>query len=287
MSTISKLLATFKSGQTSEEEQLMAAARAAYKENNLEQSLILCQQVLELAPTFNEAHMLAAKAMMPGNDYLNAMAKIHQKIKPEGYLEIGVATGKSMALADTETRVIGIDPAFKINTSITAKARLFPTTSDNFFANNSVAAELDNKPMDLAFIDGLHLFEQVLKDFINVEKNSHSKTTVLIHDCFPATALSAERERHTAYWAGDVWKIIPCLLKERPDLAIKIIPAFPSGLAIVTNLDNTSTRLASDLEQVSKRYSDMAFNQNNFNQVVDKLLIENRWDAIEPLIAQR
>jgi Methyltransferase domain len=37
----------------------------------------------------------------------------------------------------------------------------------------------------MAFIDGLHHFEQVLRDFINVEKRATSEGLIVIHDCIP------------------------------------------------------------------------------------------------------
>ena len=46
---------------------------------------------------------------------------------------------------------------------------IYPVTSDEFFAQEDVGRILGGLPLDLAFIDGLHLFEQVIADFINVE----------------------------------------------------------------------------------------------------------------------
>ena len=46
--------------------------------------------------------------------------------------------------------------------------------------------------MELAFIDGLHLFEQVLRDFINVERHSSPSTVVLLHDCLPLDEATAQ-----------------------------------------------------------------------------------------------
>ena len=38
-------------------------------------------------------------------------------------------------------------------------------TSDDFFMNSKKAVELEGK-VDFVFVDGLHTYEQVLKDFI-------------------------------------------------------------------------------------------------------------------------
>ena len=44
-----------------------------------------------------------------------------------------------------------------------AETEIFTETSDEFFAQRRLNSLLDGKSLDLVFIDGLHLFEQVLK----------------------------------------------------------------------------------------------------------------------------
>ena len=51
---------------------------------------------------------------------------------------------------------------------------------------------------ELVFIDGLHLFEQVLRDLINVERHSTTDTVVLLHDCLPLDEVTSGRRRHDA-----------------------------------------------------------------------------------------
>jgi hypothetical protein len=100
--------------------------------------------------------------------------------------------------------------------------------------------------VDLAFIDGLHLFEQVLRDFINLERFCAPESVILMHDCLPRDRETSTRDRRTVFWTGDIWKIVPCLTRYRPDLLVHTLDVPPTGLAIVTNLDPQS-RVLPDL----------------------------------------
>ncbi|MEM0955564.1 MAG: class I SAM-dependent methyltransferase [Pseudomonadota bacterium] len=239
-----------------------------------------CEAMFELNGAYNPAHMLMARVMMPGENYAAILSRLHQHLQPAGYAEIGVATGASMALANADTRCVGIDPAPRITATVAARARLYPVTSDDFFSRYNLFEELGVERLDLAFIDGLHLFEQALKDFINLEKYSHSGTVVMIHDCFPPTELSAARDRVMAYWAGDVWRMIPLLLKYRPDLDVKVIPAMPSGLGLVTGLDAQSTVLEARFDEVVAEFMALQYSELSERREVLLPTVDNDWNTI-------
>lgn len=95
-------------------------------------------------------------------------------------------------------------------------------------------------PIDLVFIDGLHLFEQVLRDIAAVEARCTAESVILVHDCLPIDAVTSSRERTTVVWSGDVWKAIPALRSARPDLRIKTLDVAPTGLGVITGLDPSS-----------------------------------------------
>ncbi|HXD25122.1 MAG TPA: hypothetical protein VN609_04275, partial [Propionibacteriaceae bacterium] len=82
---------------------------------------------------------------------------LHQKMQPRTYLEIGIRTGNSMALS--RTRSIGVDPYFKIDKPIRCDVQLIKATSDDVFAGDNPLAHFGGVPVDLAFIDGMHLSE--------------------------------------------------------------------------------------------------------------------------------
>ena len=67
--------------------------------------------------------------------------------------------------------------------------------------------------------------------------------TILVHDCNPIDEVTAARERTTAVWSGDVWKTVVALRRHRPDLSVVTADVAPTGMAIVTGLDPTSTVL--------------------------------------------
>jgi hypothetical protein len=221
-----------------------------------EQALVCCRRALSEFRDSGDACELMARALMPGGHYSTLLRRLQEHLQPRAYLEIGVHRGDSLALAGPDTKAIGIDPAPAIQVRIGSQARLYPLTSDEFFKRYDLLVELGSSTLDLAFIDGLHEFKQVLKDFINIERYSGPGTVVLVHDCLPVTRLVAAPVRATGFWCGDVWKIVPCLLKYRPDLNVRVVAARPSGLAIVTHLDPNSTLLQERFEEIAAMYRD-------------------------------
>jgi hypothetical protein len=179
--------------------------------------------------------------------YYEVLAEAHRRIRPAGYLEIGVHEGHSLQLADPSTRCVGIDP--EPNVSFPTDAIVRAITSDAYFADHDLRADLGGAP-DLVFIDGLHLFEQALRDFINVEANSHPGTVVAIHDCLPIDAVTSARERTTVIWSGDVWKVVVALARHREDLDISTLDAQPTGLGVIGKLDPTSTVLSERFDDI-------------------------------------
>ena len=220
-------------------------------------------RIQEIDPAFGGTNdslfVLAAEKEMPGNDYYDWLQRFHQWVRPASYVEIGLGHGRSLALAGSDTKAIGIDPyqGFweKLNYVCPhGPATLFPLTSDDFFAQHDLRKVMERESFDLGFIDGLHLFEQALKDFINLERYARKDSVILIHDCLPIAPIVAERERCTGFWTGDVWRIIPCLKTFRPDLKIMTIPSKPSGLGVVTNLDAASTVLSDNYDDIVRYY---------------------------------
>ena len=194
-------------------------------------------------------HEKITTAAMPGPSYLEWLRHLHTRLKPRSYMEIGVETGQSLRYAEPGTFAIGVDPEPRIVYGFNAWSRLYKMTSDDFFANHN-PYHIFGRYIDLCFIDGLHYYDQVLRDFINVEKYSSANTYIFMHDVAPAVAATATREWTTTYWAGDTWKIMPILAKYRPDLTIATIPAYPTGLGVVTNLDPKSTVLSDNYDVI-------------------------------------
>lgn len=190
----------------------------------------------------------------PGAHYREWLSAFHRVLKPRGYLEIGIAGGNTLTLAREPSLAIGVDPAFKIECPLHARTQLFRTTSDRFFLDYDIKKLWGGDILDMAFLDGLHTFDQTLRDFMNVERDGHKQTVVLVHDIFPVEPITAMRERISQFWLGDTWKLIPILRRFRPDLKVFTIPTYPSGLAVISNLDPSSEILANHFDAIVAEY---------------------------------
>ena len=181
--------------------------------------------------------------------YRAILKRVHQALRPRRYLEIGVDDGGSMHLSQCPS--VGIDPAFEVTHGLSAPVRIFKEESDTFFANEKRCQNLLLRETDLAFIDGMHLAEYVLRDFINVERYCAPGCTVVIDDVYPEQYAMAERDRTYNAWCGDVYKIVLILRQYRADLDVRVYEAFAGpyrkGVAIITGLDPGNRVLADSL----------------------------------------
>jgi hypothetical protein len=184
--------------------------------------------------------------------YIEVLGEIHQAIEPQSYLEIGVRHGRSLALAGCPA--VGVDPAPDITESLPATARVTRTTSDHFF--DKLAGEVITSAPDLVFIDGMHLFEFALRDFMHVERLAAPATLVVIDDIFPNHAAQAARDRRTRVWTGDVWKLHRCLREVRPDLFLLPLDTRPTGLLLIAGLDPGNRVLWDRYNPVVKNFRD-------------------------------
>jgi hypothetical protein len=166
---------------------------------------------------------------------------LHEKIRPRTYLEIGIRTGRSMVLS--RCRSIGVDPLFKIDNPIHCDVQLIKATSDDFFAGDDPLAHFQRVPVDLAFIDGMHLSDFALRDFINIEPFMADTGVVVLDDVLPRNGLEAARDRKTEPWTGDVYKVVEVLRRRRPDLVVLLANTAPTGTAVVVSVDQASTIL--------------------------------------------
>jgi hypothetical protein len=181
------------------------------------------------------------------------LRKAHVVFKPRTYLEIGVAVGGS--LAQSRTRSIGVDPSFKITAELRCNVHLARATSDDFFARPDALAHFRGQPVDLALIDGMHLFEYALRDFINVEKHSTWTSVIVLDDMLPRNDDEAARDPHTRAWTGDVFKLMPVLHHYRPDLTLVPVATRPTGVLIVLGADPKNTVLADKYDEIVSAYA--------------------------------
>lgn len=179
----------------------------------------------EAVPAENSAAALDIVAPdLSGEQYLKVLGRLHKELSPKTYLEIGTSSGDSLALATCAS--IAIDPKFRIiNTaSITNKpmCALYQQTSDDFFSNFD-PTKIFGRPIDFAFLDGMHHCECLLRDFINTEKFCDQNSTISLHDCVPVEVAITSRDgkgesqaqHRKGWWAGDAWRTVWALKRYR------------------------------------------------------------------------
>jgi hypothetical protein len=198
------------------------------------------------APPWAAEPRSAAELAQPDTlrDHEDLLFRLHRLVRPRSYVEIGVNQGHSLRWALPSTQVVGIDPALQLDHPPPAPqgATLFATTSDEAFADPRLDLAVDGR-IDLAFVDGLHLVEQVLRDVASIQRLSHPGTAVLLHDTLPPEPASAQRDRSTLLWTGDVWKAVVALRQTLPQLEVVTLRVPPSGVTVIRGLDPSDRTL--------------------------------------------
>ena len=197
------------------------------------------------------------------------LRELHELVRPATYLEIGVNDGRSLALSRVPS--IAVDPAFKVTVALRCDLDLVKATSDDFFAlpdplahfrgragrattSDGLEGASDERPevprVDLAFIDGMHLFEFALRDYMNLEQHADWWSVVVFDDMLPRDIDEAARDRHTVEWTGDVYKMIPVLHRYRPDLVVIPVDTAPTGVLVVLAADPANTSLRDRYQEI-------------------------------------
>lgn len=229
----------------------------------------------------NEDDNPTATFCLSGVGYIEFLNALHTDLTPRSYLEVGTATGASLAVAGCDT--IAVDPRFEVEAGGSGNRKrsfFFQMTSDDFFAAEDVPALL-GRPVDMVFLDGPHRFEYLLRDFIGAEAACHPHSLILLHDRVPSNTRMALRqyepgdssEGDTAdWWTGDAWKLMPILREYRPDLRLHVLDCPPTGLVAITRLDPASSVLAD-------RYYEIIYQHGA--SVLDEGRLRSLWDELE------
>ena len=109
----------------------------------------------------------------------------------KSYLEVGCDNDENFSKIQIVNK-IGIDPL---------KGGTLRMTSDEFFTKN-------DQSFDIIFLDGLHTYEQTIKDINNGLKFLNTNGVIIIHDCLPKKIWNQIVPRLYGHWNGDVWKAI-------------------------------------------------------------------------------
>jgi tetratricopeptide (TPR) repeat protein len=138
--------------------------------------------------------------------------------------------------AHTRHRVANLEPG--------ETSELFYETSDMFFEKHATAL-FSRDPINVAFVDGLHTWEQTYQDVLNCLNYLSDNGVILMHDCNPPTAAAAHPAASweaagkmglpgwEGLWCGDVWKAVVQLRAARKDLNIFVLDC-DFGIGVVS-----------------------------------------------------
>lgn len=122
---------------------------------------------------------------------IEIIKKIIKNNNFKSYLEIGCDNDENFSQISIDKK-IGVDPL---------KGGTLRMTSDEFFSDNKIS-------FDIIFLDGLHTYEQTIKDIKNSLKFLNENGVILVHDCLPKKIWNQIVPRMYGHWNGDVWKAI-------------------------------------------------------------------------------
>ena len=134
---------------------------------------------------------------LPRHRAVNRLLSLYDQPR---YLEIGVARGDTFDKVNAPLKV-AVDPKFRFDHVEAQRANPGTTyhdvTSDEYFGKHVEATE----KFDVIYLDGLHTFEQTLRDLNNALEHLEPHGVILIDDVRPHTYL-ASLPNHQNYLRG-------------------------------------------------------------------------------------
>lgn len=190
------------------------------------------------------------------------LTHLRRYLPQRSYLEIGVSKGATFLNVPFEHKV-AVDPKFRFKVKNTPHETYHEVTSDAYFARLA-----DDVRFDCVFIDGLHHWEQALRDFDNALQHTHRKSVILIDDVYPCDEFSILRSqekavamrllktpgvRHANAWHGDVFKAAFMIVYFYPDISFVTIDAgFGNPQMLCWRKDREKTPTGLTAEQIER-----------------------------------
>ncbi len=165
------------------------------------------------------------------------------------YLEIGCDKDQSFFKIKIDKK-IGVDPV---------SGGTIRDTSDNFFKTNK-------DKFDIIFIDGLHHYEQVIKDINNSLKILNNNGHILVHDCLPRSIAHQAIPRYRGSWNGDVWKSI-VELRTKKDLEV-FTCEIDFGVGIIRKKNNLKPIIIKTNDFKKLKFKDYYNNNKEFMNII-------------------
>ncbi|WDF72763.1 class I SAM-dependent methyltransferase [Novosphingobium sp. KACC 22771] len=137
------------------------------------------------------------------------------------YLEIGVCEGFTFHSLNA-ARKVAVDPAFRFNLEeaqadpANANAAYHQVPSDDYFASQAGA----NDMFDVIFVDGLHTFDQTLRDLLNAIARLKPGGAIIVDDVRPSSYHASLPSMDEFFlvraglgddypaWMGDVYRLV-------------------------------------------------------------------------------
>jgi len=180
---------------------------------------------------------------------IEIIQKIIDKKKFQDYLEIGCDKNSSFNEIKIKNK-IGVDPK---------SGGTLRMTSDEFFTKNK-------NYFDCIFIDGLHIYEQVIKDILNSVKFLNKNGIIIVHDCLPLKIWNQIVPQIYGHWNGDVWKAI-VEARTMKDIDTYTCKA-DHGLGIILKRPNKNM-LSVDTDNFKKlKFKDYYVNHEKFMNII-------------------
>ncbi|MEJ1991151.1 MAG: hypothetical protein P8X50_05355 [Maritimibacter sp.] len=218
-----------------------------------------------------------------GIGYYRFMRRLHKSHLFEWYMEVGCRNGR--VFSNSRSKTIAVDPFFRAERNIINNKpalHIFQQTSDDFFSSAFLKAA--KVKLSFSFLDGMHLFEFLLRDFMNTEQASDQNGVIALHDCLPFGYEMTTRDLNNlpkGAWTGDVWKLIPILKAYRPDLKLTVLDAAPTGLVLISNLKPSSRVLATNYDEIVAKYEKLTLEEYGLEAFYDLFEIEDTEAMIE------
>ncbi|GJD50304.1 hypothetical protein OPKNFCMD_3043 [Methylobacterium crusticola] len=190
------------------------------------------------------------------------------------YLEVGVSQGVTFHALRAGTKV-AVDPnfLFQVPASPTADGSHYHScTSDAFFAQYGKGPKFD-----VIYLDGLHTYEQTLRDLLNSIVLLNDGGVIIIDDVLPNSYEAGLRDPDECFairrkfnnadsaWMGDVYKLVFFVESFIQQFDFRTIADNHGQLVMwrgVRDLSNTTDRLLSEISDYD--YSDSVLNRDVF-----------------------
>ena len=180
---------------------------------------------------------------------LEIVSETIKRKKFDNYLEIGCFDNQlfdHISISKT-----GVDPY---------KGGNIKLKSDDFF-------KINKKKYDCIFIDGLHTYEQVIKDIKNSLNCINQNGIIFIHDCLPNNVYEQNIPRSTYVWNGDVWKAMVEMRTKKYVQTYTINADY--GIGVILKKENQNILNINETNFKKLKFKDFYYNHKNWLNIIE------------------